>query len=683
MKNRFFCFLLVLSSILFFSCNKSEQQDTAQVLDDCVSWAYGNSYQNVKDAEKLVYTPLELGYRNLSDILGKNPNYVWIKISFPLKNQFRNKQLGLVIPYLHYADRAWLNGTYIGEYGRMERPTVSSFYQAHFYTLPVSALNAKGENVIYLKVLFQGLGTVSEGIIIDEYSKASYLAKKINFSHSLLYMFFAGILICSFVFFLILYMARKEVYILSFTLICLSTIVFITYFYAQELPFRFIDRFGDLMFTKIVLCCGFYITVFTIVSFMMSFIGIEQPKFWIIFKHSVVFVTIIITLIMPDYKHLMKLTPAMIITYLAHFIFGVTFIIRSCFNSELRKRALITGLGFSPLALTMIVDVILRFAFRNIDYPYFAIFGWWITITFFSFYLSIEYGHVYKRNKRLTEDLQAEIDLQTLDLTFANEKLEQEHIQNEREMLMASFVQQKFFPALTNDYEGWDLGMYYNPLEKVSGDIYDFYRDDDRLSGLAVFDASGHGVSAALVTMIAKNIIKTSFINASENTLPVSQALFEVNDRFTKAKGDVENYLTGIMARFIQNGNSTKVELASAGHPYPCFYSAKENNIIELKDLEEGPHFGAIGMAGIEVAFPDIEFNMEKGDVLVAFTDGITEVTNEERQEFGRKRVEAILQENIDCNAQEIVDKLIAASEDFRGTKAREDDITVVVLKKL
>lgn len=675
---------MIIFSLFFISCGHTRNHlSNAQIIDDSASWAPDLENQNINDAYKLSYNPLKLGYCNLSDLVGKDPQYVWVKISFVLEPDLRNKQLGMVIPYLHYAEKAWLNGVYIGEYGRQEAPAVSSFYQSHFYSLPLMLLTEEGENVVFLKVLSQGLGTVSEGILIDEYASAKFYANSITYSHSKLYMFFAGILVCAFIFFFILYLARKERYILSFTFICIATVIFLTYFYAQEIPIIVIETFGDLLFTKIFLCCGCYLTIFTIVAFMMSYIGMEQPKVWVLFKHIVLVVSILLTLVMPNYHYLMKITVAMIITYFTHFIMGVILIIKYCFDVEKRKKAIISAIGFFPLASTIVADVFVRFIFRNIDYPYFAIFGWQITVTFFIFYLSWEYGHVYKRNKRLTEDLQAEIDLQTIDLIDANNKLEQENIQNQREMNMAAFVQQRFFPVLSNYCKNWDLGMVYSPLEKVSGDLYDFYRTEDGLAGFSLFDASGHGVAAALVTMISKNIIKTAFNNSKNNQTFMAEAMNEVNERFSVAKGDVENYLTGIMVRFTEQEDGVKLEMANAGHPYPCYYSAKEKKIIDLKAIEIGDHFGAIGMAGIEVAFPEVEYTMEKGDILVCFTDGITDTADENRNSFGRKRVEDIILENSDAASQKIVDELMASADEFRGARPRDDDISIIVLKRI
>lgn len=680
--------LLFIASILFLvtSCSQ-EKKDTAQVLDECVSWTIGDLTQTVEDAEKLNYQPLTLEYGNLSDKVGPQATYVWVKINFKLNDELKDKDLGIVIPYLHFSEKTWFNGAFVGQSGEFEPNQYSMLYQSHFYNIPKKLINRDGENNLYIKILSFGTGTVSDNITIDEYSKSYSKAATYSFICSSMYMIFSGILFCAFLLFIILYSARKEKNILNFAMICLTTFVFLSYYDTTELPYY--GKFSwdvTLMYTKVIQCCFFYFVMYAIVTFILTFVGVDQSKGFVIFKRTVVAITVVITLVMPDYVSLSRICVPMIITYLLHFALGISHVIRSLFDPEKRKRAGIAARGFSPMIIALFVDLIIRQGFKNVTMPYFVLIGLVVTIVYFIVYFSIDYGLVYKRNQTLTDDLRREVELQTVDLTFAKEALEQEVNNSARDMNMAAIVQEKFFTTPMQKFSGWDFTLAYDPLDKVSGDMYDFYSNDGTtLNGISLFDASGHGVAAALVTMLSKNIIFKSFQTAYRGSLPLSFALKEINKDIIDAKGDVENYLTGIIVKFGKMNDADgacDVELSSAGHPYPIVYSAELNKCISLKDLENGPHYGAIGMVGIEVAYCDIHFTMKKGDILLCFSDGITETADEYRKEYGRTRLEQLVEKNASLAPEDLRAVIKEDVMKFRGDNPRDDDITLIILKK-
>ena len=680
--------LLYISVFLFSitSCN-GNKIETRQSIDDNVFWTLGDINQTVEDAEQLIYEPLELAVNNISDKVGIEETYVWVKIRFTLNDNLKNKLLGLVVPYIHFAEKTWLNGVYIGQYGEFWPNRCSPMYQAHFYSLPQELLNQDGENYLYFKILSYGSGTISNNISIDEFEKSQRKASLLTFACSKIYMLFSGILFCAFLLFIILYYARKEKNILNFAMICLTSFIFLSYYDAPEMPYYGIVGWGGtLLFTKIIQCCFFYFLMYAIVTFILTFVGVVQSRQFVIFKRSVVAVTVIITLAMPDYIALSKLCIPMIITYLLHFLLGMSNMIKSLFDIEKRRKAVIAARGFAPMVVTLFLDIIIRHIIKNVNFPYFVLLGLIITIIYFIVYFSIDYGLVYRQNQRLTDNLRREVELQTVDLTFAKEALEQQVNNAERDMNMAAIVQQKFFANPAHQFVGWEYTLLYDPLDKVSGDLYDFYTADGTvLHGLSLFDASGHGVAAALITMLSKNIIFKSFQKCCRESLPLSQALKEINHDIITAKGDVENYLTGIILRFGEmNGDMSQceVELSSAGHPYPIVYSAELKECISLKDMENGPHYGAIGMAGIDVAYCDIQFTMKKGDLLLCFSDGITETSDENRKEYGRARLEQLVKDNADLNSEDLCTVIKKDVAGFRGENPRDDDITLIILKK-
>lgn len=685
MKNKLYKLMTIfLLSISLFSCKKTNPRYDSFSLDNCASWCIASEDETIEDAQNHTFQPLKLEYSNLRSLLGDEKSFAWVKFDFFIPESLKDKELGVVFPYINFAEKAWCNGHFIGESGLYPPKEYSSLYNAHFYPLTKENLNEDGINTILLKVFSQENGSVSNGTIIAEYDRACHYTNSKNFFSSKIYLMFEGILTAAFLFLLFFYFASKAKYMLYFAFSCLSTFFFLAFFSGAEWP-GYADKIVPfLLFAKLTLFYGFYFSTYSVINFMFSFLGLEHPKNCKIIKNIVLFTTIIITLFVPAYTKLIRFFLPMALVYSALLIYANILIVINNKKIQNRKQIFYMSIGFLPSIICIFIDFIVRNTLHNINHPFYMIFGWEITVTFFIFFLSIEYYRLFVQNVNFNKDLQRQIELRTVDLTFANEKLLYENHIAQKDLNMASIVQQKFFTRPDSIIDNWEIALVYEPLDKVSGDLYDFYIKNDELNGFSLFDVSGHGIAAALITMLSKNIIYKAFCHCLEQKQNVSTALLEINDKIIKAKGDIENYLTGIMVRFTRlSDESSKVELSSAGHPYPVLYSSQQDKIINLKDFEKEAHFGAIGMEGIEVSFDDIEFTMNKGDILVAFSDGIIELSDENRNAFGRERLESLVKENKDLPIEEILEKLKSQAITFRGDNPRDDDLTVIILRKI
>ena len=120
--------------------------------------------------------------------------------------------------------------------------------------------------------------------------------------------------------------------------------------------------------------------------------------------------------------------------------------------------------------------------------------------------------------------------------------------------------------------------------------------------------------------------------------------------------------------------------MANAGHPNPILYSAKSNICDEIETTEE--HHGAIGLDFIEVSFPQVDFTMAEDDILLFYTDGISEGRNKAGEMFGKERIKKIVKESFAKDAQSILEDLIDCFNEFTEGVKRDDDITVVVMKR-
>ena len=245
----------------------------------------------------------------------------------------------------------------------------------------------------------------------------------------------------------------------------------------------------------------------------------------------------------------------------------------------------------------------------------------------------------------------------------------------EKEIELASFVQQSFFDQRLPPLHGWEIAYYLKPLAGVSGDLYDIFHDGNTLQGLGVFDVSGHGISSGLVTMLVKNIIEQEFYAGTEEKL--EDIMYIINDRVIEEKGNIENYLTGILVRILDD----HIDFVNAGHPPTLLFRHEKANPEFIANTQK--QCGVIGIADFPINFETISVKIDRGDTLFFYTDGITETMNENREEYGKKRLFDAFNKYKDLSLNDQIKSIVNEVYSFRGTEALEDDITLLMLKKL
>ncbi len=244
----------------------------------------------------------------------------------------------------------------------------------------------------------------------------------------------------------------------------------------------------------------------------------------------------------------------------------------------------------------------------------------------------------------------------------------------ENEIKMAAVIQQSFFRQQVDDIKKYEVGYFSRPMVGVSGDLYDFYKTGEKLDGLGIFDVSGHGISSGLVTMLVKNIIHQEFYNQKDAEL--WEIVNQINDRVIEEKGEIQNYLTGVLVRLYED----KFELVDAGHPAPILYkkSTGECNYIELGDKS----VGVIGIAGFPVFYESIFYDFEDGDELILFSDGVIDIKNENGEYFGKERLLKAAKVMVGMSAAEQVSYIANDIYSFCANCEQNDDLTIIVLKK-
>ena len=261
--------------------------------------------------------------------------------------------------------------------------------------------------------------------------------------------------------------------------------------------------------------------------------------------------------------------------------------------------------------------------------------------------------------------------------------LTEEELRNQKDLLateihQAATIQKTFFHQNFTHFSDWEIACRCVPMAGVSGDMYDFYpskiEGEDSLCGAGVFDISGHGISSGIITLLAKNIIMQEFYQGT--SIPLKDTVQKINDRFILEKGPIDNYITGILLRC----DGGKIELVNSGHQRPILYKSKTKSVSFVENSPEA--FGAIGISSFPSVFDTISLEMESGDELVLYTDGIVDCENEKKESFGYDRLKEVFRKSAGFTAEEQLQLLYHTLEAFAGEVEPEDDKTLVILRK-
>jgi len=240
-----------------------------------------------------------------------------------------------------------------------------------------------------------------------------------------------------------------------------------------------------------------------------------------------------------------------------------------------------------------------------------------------------------------------------------------------REVEIAREVQERLFPQHPPQVDGLDYCGRCRPALGVGGDYYDFIPLPGGRLGIAVGDVSGKGISAALMMASLQASLRGQTMLGPENMA----ALVERVNRLLYEVSSAERYATFFFAQF--DAESRMLTYVNAGHNPPMILSRQGEEWV-LKRLEVG---GLVVGLFPQVSYSQDQVRMNAGDVLMAFTDGISEAMNRADEEWGEENLLATLKECEGHSAAETVERIMAAADRFTAGAKQNDDMTVVVMK--
>jgi phosphoserine phosphatase RsbU/P len=250
--------------------------------------------------------------------------------------------------------------------------------------------------------------------------------------------------------------------------------------------------------------------------------------------------------------------------------------------------------------------------------------------------------------------------------TINNLETQNDIIQTELDM--ARTIQIGMLPKKI-DFDRIGLSVYYKALGKISGDYYDIIRFSDGSIGIIIADVSGHGIPAALITMVTKFIFHTyahEYVNPLDLMKKMNSELLNVVSS--------DNYVTAFYMIIDVNNN---IRFSCAGHGPAIIYRESIDKFDKLHN--KGLMLGVFDE-------PSMPFKMgsdtvARGDRLILYTDGITDQTNLSREQYGEARMMELIRANRNKPVDFVLKELVEDLNIFKGDARQKDDISIIIIE--
>jgi len=235
-----------------------------------------------------------------------------------------------------------------------------------------------------------------------------------------------------------------------------------------------------------------------------------------------------------------------------------------------------------------------------------------------------------------------------------------------REMKIAREIQRQLMPDDFPSIPPLQLGVLFKPVAQLGGDLYDWIAFDDGRLAIVIGDVAGKGAPAALYGALSSGVIRTR----AGRKYPPAQMLELVNK--TLYQRPIEGQYIAVTYA-IYDPSSRTIALSNSGLPYPLLMRAGQPTFLDIGGIPIG-------------LFPDSQYEettvqLQTGDVLVFYSDGVIEMRNDAGDEFGLKRLAETVRNNHERTPEEIVKAVSGALAEFIGRVRPNDDRTMIVVK--
>ena len=249
-----------------------------------------------------------------------------------------------------------------------------------------------------------------------------------------------------------------------------------------------------------------------------------------------------------------------------------------------------------------------------------------------------------------------------LRLKSAHAELYQKNQLIEQELEAAKQIQKYIIPKDFSHISYPKISGTYLPIEDIGGDYFDTYQISDNKYGFLIADVTGHGIPAALVMSMSKMIFSI-YAPRYESTREYLAAMNSQMRSLLMAG----QYITGFYV--IYDDEAKTITYTNAGHTKALYFRASTGKVLALDT------YGLFVGISDEVEYEEKSIAVQPGDRLFLYTDGISEIKNEEREEFGVQRLAKFIKKNNDCSGDAFCEDLLEDVESFVPLGERDDDV--------
>ncbi len=292
--------------------------------------------------------------------------------------------------------------------------------------------------------------------------------------------------------------------------------------------------------------------------------------------------------------------------------------------------------------------------------------------------ISLENALLYRTLEEKVEERTAQLGQANLEITELNKQLKDENLRMSAELEISRQLQQMLLPKEEElqQIEGLDIVGFLEPADEIGGDYYDVLKSHGRVL-IGIGDVTGHGLESGVLAIMAQTAVRTLLANHETDPVKflaaINETLYENAQRMSSDKN-----LTLILLEYEPQAGGGGLLRLSGQHEDPIMV---RNGIVEQVDTTElGFNIGMI--ENITGFVNQIEINLNPGDVVVLYTDGITEAENREKKEYGIERLSEVIQLNWQKSVNDIREAIVNDMRHFISPEKPDDDITLLVLKQ-
>jgi serine phosphatase RsbU (regulator of sigma subunit) len=239
----------------------------------------------------------------------------------------------------------------------------------------------------------------------------------------------------------------------------------------------------------------------------------------------------------------------------------------------------------------------------------------------------------------------------------------------EEDLSVARDVQMSMLPATCPEVEGYQIAASSTPAREVGGDFFDFFEIGEGKLGLIIGDVTGKSVSGALIMSASRSVFRM----LSEEELTVGEIMMRANRRLKK---DIKSGMFVALLYAVLDAEKGGVGLCSAGQTQPVLMSAKTAEATLVETLGDTFPLGILEDASYE----ETRLQLEPGDKVVFYTDGIVEAMNKKEEIYGFERLQEVIKTSKASKAEALMNDIITSVSDFTGNAPQHDDLTMIIV---